>query len=329
MENEKTTNLRFKLFLETKGITEEEYLQDRTKVKDIEYIEFIYNHIANYHKIIGNEEPVESNPEDFDDYLKFKVLGETLKKIAEKEENIGIRKIDDCKEAKELLEKYGLTKENDKTYQRLKTSFDFGVQKRITQNYRQELFNTLPEEHMEKYFKALSYEDELEEGKYTDMQRRLRIAENIDKIEVNPKQIKFLVYFSESGEFKENEILTLKEMTEKYNLAKENSENEYIKYTYRKVSLMLIIDDVESISIINLENYLNVPSYKNFEEYINENFSKQFIIDYLDSDLDKTQAREEYLKAMVKSMEDLEKEKEEDLEYEDIDEELEEEEEEF
>lgn len=292
MENEKISNLRFKLFLESKNVSVDEYLQDRTKGKNTEYMEFIDNYIASYHKIPGNEEPVESNPEEFDDYLKFKVLDEKLQEIASKEENIGIKDLGNCKEAKELLEKYGLTKENDKAklYPRLEDSFKFGVQKRITQNYRRELFAILPEEYQEKYFKALSYENELEEGKYTDMQRRLRIAENIDKIEANQKQIKFFVYFSETGKFKENEVLTLKEMTEKYNLAKEkvieeNQENEYLKDTYRKVSLVLIVDDVERINIINLENYLTVPSYENFEEYINENFSEQFIQDYITPEL--------------------------------------------
>ena len=288
-EKEKITNLRFKLFLEAKGIKEEKYLRNKNIVKNTEYMEFIDNYIASYQKIPGNEDQrVESNPEEFDDYLKFKVLSGKLEMIARKEENIGIKELEECKEAKKLLEKYDLTNEDhtvDTTalIPRLKTSFVFGVQKRITEHYRRELLNTIPEAYLEKYLKALSYENELEEGEYTDMQRRLKVAENVQKIEENPKQIKFLVYFSESSEFKENEILTLEEAKEKYNLAKieHDKDLEKVGETYKKISLILLVDNVETINIINPPTYIYTKDYDNFEEYINKNFSEQINKDYL------------------------------------------------
>ncbi len=253
-KKEEITNLRFKLFLESKGIKEEEYLRNKNIVKNIEYMEFIDNYIASYHKIPGNEGTrVESNPEEFDDYLKIKVLGKCLEKIAY--ESIGTGEMESFYESRKLLEKYGITEENDKAklYPRLKLCFELGIRKKVVDKY-ENFLEKIPDNLKDKYLQGLSYNDrESSSENYSKLSHNISIVDNIEKIESNPFKVKVFINYSESSSYKGKEVYSIEEMQSKSFLALEEIKKEQERLghdgIYNKVDLTILIDSKEKIDV--------------------------------------------------------------------------------
>lgn len=277
-KKEEITNLRFKLFLESKGIKEEEYLRNKNIVKNIEYMEFIDNYIASYHKIPGNEGTrVESNPEEFDDYLKFKVLGKCLEKIAY--ESIGTGEMESFYESRKLLEKYGITEENDKDklYPRLKLCFELGIRKKVVDKY-ENFLEKIPDNLKDKYLPELSYNDrESSSENYSKLSHNISIVDNIEKIESNPFKVKVFINYSESSSYKGKEVYSIEEMQSKSFLALEEIKKEQKRLghdgIYNKVDLTILIDSKEKIEVF-FRGRFDVGDYKDFDEYLKETFIK-------------------------------------------------------
>ncbi len=266
------SNLRFKLFLETKGIKEEDYLKNQNIVKNIEYMRFIDDCIKEYQKIPGNEGTrVESNPEEFDDYLKIKVLGKCLEKIAY--ESIGIGEMENSSEARKFLEKYNITKENDPTYlyPRLKNCFELGIRKKVVYKY-ETLLEAIPEKLKEKYLPELAYnhqEATLENERV--LSKNILLVDNIEKIEKNPFEIKVFINYSESGPYKEKEVYSIEEMQSKSIKAIEELKREKERLNldgiYNKVDLTILSDFGDTIKIIARDRF-DVGDYKDFNEFL-------------------------------------------------------------
>jgi len=141
--NEKM-NVRYELFKEFAK-------ENNINICNIEYMKFIDDMSAEYERI--HNRPCLSNQDEFDNFIKYKVLSQIAENTARRE--VGIGNLQSSSFMNKLLEKYNISEETKSEDQALLKRFEFswerGQIEKVTKQY-DEMLEKLPEEYKNKYY---------------------------------------------------------------------------------------------------------------------------------------------------------------------------------
>lgn len=229
-----------------------------------------------------------SDPDMFDDYIEYKVLSEIAQKEASKKGSYGSLEAT----MSYYLGKYKIKdfKRNEvidsSMYSRIKNVYDTALTKKVLNSY-DELFEKIPEEYKVKYYNILEPDKNKDEFQnYRDLSIKLKILENIEKIESVDSKVKVLVLWSERSDiFKTRDGLNQKEKTQVYTLEEmdELVRRNYIEVKkdneiYDKTKFLILTDmetDIElsTIDIIDV----GVSYTESFTNYLEHYYSTDFV----------------------------------------------------
>lgn len=248
-------NIRYELF---KDFAKE----NNTKICKIEYMKFIDNMGAEYERI--HNRPCLSNQNEFDNFIKYKVLAQIAENTARRD--IGIGNLQSSSFMNKLLEKYNISektvKEDQGLLKRIEFSWERGNREKIIKQY-DEMLEKLPEKYKNKYYEYLKFKGE--EGtfqNFRELSYKKDILNNIDKIEKVDSKVKIFIYWTD-----ENEIKIFKENTA-YSLERANSlaqkSFEQLKQTREKIQMPYISNDIKFSIIIDDEKNFQISKPDDF-----------------------------------------------------------------
>lgn len=263
------SDTKFRLFLEEKEYSEEDYINKRPDFSK-EYKEFINKYEKQFKKDKSNN--------SFEDYLKYTILGNKFYNMAKNE--VGAKQVYVYHNSLELLNKYDIkkTEELGNLYKRLKEQLENGIRDKVIEKYESLISDLVSEEVQEKYISALAYNSKKTafDNAYDYENYKLSIARNFEKIEENNNSIKFFVLDTESPVYSKGNCYSFNQIEERFNLAKEEQLKDKEKYgligVYNTITLIPICDTGDKMNLFapNITILLKVGEHETFKEYLKD-----------------------------------------------------------
>lgn len=285
-------NIRYELF---KDFAKE----NNTKICNIEYMKFIDNMSAEYERI--HNRPCLSNQNEFDNFIKYKVLAQIAENTARTDMEIGI--LQSSSFMNKLLGKYNISEETKNEDQgllkRIEFSWERGQIEKVAKQYN-EMLEKLPEEYKNKYYDYLKFKGEngaLQNSR--EISYKKDILENIEKIEKIASKVKIFIYWTDENEmksFKENTAYSLERanrlIPKSLQHLKHIREELQMPYLSNAIKFSIIIDYGNDFKISKPDDFLlGCEEAKDFYEVI----EKHYGIDMLNEikEIEKVEEEEE------------------------------------
>ena len=263
----KQINMRYELYKDNAFLNSKE-------ISMYEYMQFIYEEIKEFEKIYGMT--VSGNQEEFDDYLKYKVLSKIAEYFASDENSY--ENLFYC--MNRFFQKYEIIDKRQENildlsmYNRIKLAYDRAFERKLLNNYSIFL-EEVPQKLKNKYAVLITLDTTKENGdKIMDFRNKKLILDNIYKLESEKEPIKILIKFSEVAIIFP-EVYTLDKMNELCIKAEEFVESEISagnrqQGTYDKVDFFIIVDNGEK-AVLSINDTICIGDgeqvdFKNFLE---------------------------------------------------------------
>lgn len=291
-EDKEKINLRYELF---KDLAKE----NNINICNIEYMKFIDDMSAEYERI--HNRPCLSNQDEFDNFIKYKVLSQIAENTARREIGIGV--LQSSSFMNKLLEKYNISKETKKEDQgllkRIEFSWERGQIKKVAKQY-DEMLEKLPEEYRNKYYDYLKFKGEdgaLQNSR--EFSYKKDVLDNIEKIEKIDSKLKIFIYWTDENgikSFEENAAYSFERANSLISKSLENLKNRrdelQMPHLSNDIKFSIIIDDGKNFKISRPDDFLlGCEEAKDFYEVI----EKHYGIDMLNEikEIEKVEEEEE------------------------------------
>lgn len=291
VSNEKM-NVRYELF--------KDYAKENNiNICNIEYMKFIDEMSAEYERI--HNRPCLSNQDEFDNFIKYKVLSQIAENTARRDIGIGV--LQSSSFMNKLLEKYKISEETKKEDQgllkRIEFSWERGQIEKVAKQY-DEMLEKLPEEYKSKYYDYLKFKGE--EGALqnsSEFSYKKDILENIEKIEKIGSKVKIFIYWTDENgmkSFMENTAYSLERANSLIPKSLEHLKHEREKlqmpYISNDIKFSIIIDDGNNFQISKPDDFLlGCEEPKDFYEVIEKHYGLDMLNEI--KEIEKTEEEEE------------------------------------
>lgn len=266
-------NVRYELF--------KDYAKENNiNICNIEYMKFIDEMSAEYERI--HNRPCLSNQDEFDNFIKYKVLSQIAENTARRDIGIGV--LQSSSFMNKLLEKYNISEETKKEDQgllkRIEFSWERGQIEKVAKQY-DEMLEKLPEEYKSKYYDYLKFKGEdgaLQNSR--EFSYKKDILENIEKIEKIDSKVKIFIYWTDENgmkSFMENTAYSLERanslVPKSLEHLKHARENLQMPYISNDIKFSIIIDDGNNFQISKPDDFLlGCEEPKDFYEVIEKHY---------------------------------------------------------
>lgn len=266
-------NVRYELFKELAK-------ENNINICNIEYMKFIDEMSSEYERIY--DRPCLSNQDEFDNFIKYKVLSQIAENTARRE--IGIGNLQSSSFMNNLLKKYNISEETKSEDQallkRLEFSWERGQIEKVAKQY-DEMLEKLPEKYKNKYYEYLKFKGEdgaLQNSR--EFSYKKDILENIEKIEKINSKIKVFIYWTDENgmkSFNENTAYSLERanglIPKSLQHLKHIREELQMPYLSNDIKFSIIIDDGNNFQISRPDDFLlGCEEAKNFYEVIEKHY---------------------------------------------------------
>lgn len=187
---------------------------------------------------------------------------------------------------RKLLEDNEIIQDRDlDIIQILNEAYNEGQMAEIKENLNNSYKNLTPQ-LLEKYKDAINY-DESENvfSNFATLHEKIEFINKIPEIEEVKSNVKVLVFWSESSDFKDGEVMSIEKFRDTSNKVlsklREHQKEDGLFGTYIKTKYMFIFENQRNnIQVTNPIRY-DIGDYKSFNEYLDKGFSNKNIPDFI------------------------------------------------